>query len=495
MVNADTVPESVDVVVVGSRIAGSAAAITLAHAGRRVLVLDRASFPSDTVSTHLLFPGGLAELQKLGALHSVLAEGAPPIPEIVLGAEGITATGTFSPVDGIDYGLCTRRPQLDMALVNTAREAGAELREKCRLTGLVWHGGRVAGVRYTDGEGAVHEVHAKLVIGADGRDSTVAELVGVATPYKTMSPGRGLAFFYCRDDKAVATGNPRLRGQMSQWRHGTGMGMYFPTNLDGGLILFMPPVPEIARFRKDQKGMYAEMIAACPELSARAEYTEIESKLRSADDTESYFRVSSGPGWALTGDAGHFKDPVIAQGIRDGLRYGRVLAEHAADALDSPALLDRRLREYERLRDAEVLPTFYWGQKHTRPRGVNSVELEAYKQAVKDPKFATAIADCFSRKVTPQQALPLRKALVWTWRALRRPGADYKEVAGAVADDLRLDAMLARDLLMVRLVGRPYGGAGNRWARDGWTPKVALGKHKVARAAKLTERQTLDAAA
>ncbi len=329
---------------------------------------------------------GLAELAKLGALHRVLAEGAPPIPEIVLGAEGVNATGTFSPVDGIDYGLCTRRPQLDMALVTTAREAGAELREKCRLTGLVWQGGRVGGVRYTDGDGAEHVLHCKLVIGADGRESTVAELVGVATPYKTMPPGRGLAFFYCRDDKAVASGDTRLRGQMSQWRHGSGMGMYFPTNLDGGLILFMPPVETIAGFRKDPKGTYEAMLAACPELAARAEWTEIESKLRSADDTESYFRISSGPGWALTGDAGHFKDPVIAQGIRDGLRYGRVLAEHAADALDSPVLLDRQLRDYERLRDAEVLPTFYWAQKHTRPRGVNSVEIEAYKQAVRDPE-------------------------------------------------------------------------------------------------------------
>jgi flavin-dependent dehydrogenase len=474
--------EFADVVVVGSRIAGSAAAITFARARRRVVVLDRAAFPSDTVSTHLMFPGGLAELQKLGALARVLAAGCPPIPKIVLSADGITATGTFTPVDGIDHGLCTRRPELDLALVTTAREAGAEVRERCRVVDLVWHGGRVGGVRYLDADGAERVVHAKLVVGADGRDSTVAELVGAGAPYRTMPPGRGLAFHYVSDPKGLASEDPDARALMCQWRHGPEMGMFWPTNGDGGLALFMPPIPDIARFRKDPKGTWAEKVAGCPELAERLEGTEIEMrKPRTADDTESFFRVSSGPGWALVGDAGHFKDPVIAQGIRDGLRYGRVLAEHAAPALDSPDALDRRVRAYERLRDAEVLPTFYWGQKHTRPRAINSVEREAYKEAVASPAFATAVADTFSRHVTPQQGLPLRKALVWTYRALRQPDGDVREVAGAVAGDLKLDAMLARDLLMVRLIGRPWGGSRDRWARDGWASDMALGQHKTGR--------------
>src|SRR3954452_12255414 len=106
----------VDAVVVGARCAGSAAAIALARAGRRVVALDRVRFPADTISTHLLWPGGVAELQALGALERVMALGAPPLPRALAGAGELNVRGGYTPVDGIDHALCVRRPGLDAAL-------------------------------------------------------------------------------------------------------------------------------------------------------------------------------------------------------------------------------------------------------------------------------------------------------------------------------------------------------------------------------------------
>src|SRR3954454_17674569 len=169
-----TSPEHADAVIVGARCAGSAAAIALARAGRRVVALDRVSFPADTISTHLLWPGGVAELQALGALARVEELGAPPLPRALAGAGDVTVEGDYPPVDGIAHALCVRRPGLDAALVETARAAGAEVREGVRVTEVVFEGGRVAGVRLDDDA----ELRAPLVIGADGRRSTVARLVG-----------------------------------------------------------------------------------------------------------------------------------------------------------------------------------------------------------------------------------------------------------------------------------------------------------------------------
>lgn len=470
-------PERVDVVVVGARIAGNAAAIPLARRGRRVLVLDSAAFPSDTVSTHVMFPGGLAELKRLGALDRVLAAGAPPCPRINLGADGVQVYGTYREVDGIDFGLCTRRPELDMALVTTAREAGAEVRERCKVVDLVWHGGRAGGVRYRDADGVEHLVHARLVIGADGRDSVVAHLVG-STRYRTMPNGRGLAFHYVTDGAAGRGAAPE-RTVLAKWQHGTTSSFFFPSNNDSAVALFMPPVEEITRFRGDAAGTWDRLMGEAPELSARLAGSEKETRLRAAEDTEGFFRVSAGPGWALVGDAGHFKDPVIAQGIREALRTGRLLGEAVAGLLEDPVRLDRTTRACERARDLDVLPTFYWGYKHSRAGAVSAVEAEFYEQGRTDPQIGRDLADTFSRAISPQQLVSIRRELVWTWRALRRPGADRRAIARFVVGELRLDAAMVRDKARVLAGGRPRGHARNRWARDGWTPRMALAEHRV----------------
>lgn len=139
--------ETVDVVIVGSRCAGSAAAIALAKRGRRVVALDSATFPSDTLSTHLFFPNHWAEVERLGALPRVLALKAPMHTRAGLGTAEAELTGPYASYEGFAAGSCVRRPGLDFALVETAREAGAEVRERAKVVGLLRTAGRVSGVR------------------------------------------------------------------------------------------------------------------------------------------------------------------------------------------------------------------------------------------------------------------------------------------------------------------------------------------------------------
>jgi flavin-dependent dehydrogenase len=426
-----TAPERADAIVVGARCAGSAAAIALARAGRRVVALDRVSFPADTISTHLLWPGGVAELQGLGALGHVRQIGAPALPQALAGAGDITVRGTYTPVDGIDYALCVRRTGLDAALVETARSAGAEVREGARVTELVSDGGRVAGVRWTDADGGEHELRAPLVIGADGRRSTVARLVGAERPHRACPSGRACFYAYWEDAR------PDWRSTAAQWREGSELGTAFPCDDGLLLVLLQPPAGRAAEFRADLAGAYTRTALSIPGLAERLAGCRQATKVRAATDIASYFRHSAGRGWALTGDAGHFKDPVTAQGIRDALRYGRALAEAAAPLLDEdPVRLDAAVARWERERDEDCLEVYQWTNIVARGEPMSALEVELYRMAAEDPRVARELLDVFSRSARPADVFTARRTLGLMTRALARRGANRTETIGSAVSDV-----------------------------------------------------------
>jgi len=412
------VTERVDAIVVGARCAGSSAAIALARAGRRVVALDRVAFPADTLSTHLIWPGGVAELQALGALQRVRALGAPPLPRALAGAGALVIRGDYTPVDGIDHALCVRRPGLDAALVETARAVGAEVRERCAVTELVHDRGRVAGVRYRDGDDRERELRAALVIGADGRRSTVARLVAAQRPYRERPSGRACFFAYWEDSRT------EWRATAAQWREGPELGTAFPCDDGLTLVLLQPPEARAGAFRTDLAGEYARTVRSIPALVQRLEGCRQATKVRSATGIASYFRRSTGPGWALAGDAGHFKDPVTAQGIRDALRYGRRLGEVAAPLLEDSVLLDRALRDWERERERDCLEVYQWTNLLARGEPLSPLEIELYREAQDDPQLARRMADVFARSARPADVLTARRTARLAARALgRRSGA------------------------------------------------------------------------
>ena len=421
--------ERVDAVLVGARCAGSAASIALAEAGRRVVSLDRARFPADTISTHLLWPGGMAAVQALGALDRVLEIGAPQLPLASAGAAGYEVRGGYSAVEGIDYAMCVRRPGLDAALIARAREAGAEIREGAKATGLIEDEGRVAGVRYEQ-DGRAFEIRAPLVVGADGRRSTLARELGVERPHTAKASGRSCYYAYWED------GRPERRQIASQWREGSDLGTAFPC--DDGLVLCLlqPSVSRDAEFRSDLSGSYLQTIGAMPSLAERLEGSRLVTKVRAATGIESYFRRSSGPGWALAGDAGHFKDPVTAQGIRDGLHYGRLLGERAAPLLEDRAKLDLALRQWERQRDRECIAVYQWTNLLARGEPMTALEIELYRAAATDPKLAQTMLDVFSRHVSPAAAFGPRRVLKLLGAGLRSPATTRPTLVRSAANEL-----------------------------------------------------------
>ena len=436
--------ESVDAVIVGARCAGSAAAIALASAGRRVIALDRSAFPSDTLSTHLFFPSHYAELARLRALQRVEALGAPHHRQGGLHAKGIAVQGTYNSQEGLEYGGCVRRPGLDLALVETAREAGAEVREKATVTDVIRSPtGRVCGVRWRDRDGDEATISASVVIGADGRRSSMAERLG-SRVHHTWPNGRMMAFAYYED-----AGDDGARAVATQWRAGRELGTIFPC--DGGQLvaLVMPPVERAAEFRADSLAAFERTLDVLPPMAERLDGCSRVTKIRTSYDHPPFFRTSSGPGWALVGDAGHFKDPVIAQGIRDALRFGRLLGEAAAPVLDDPDRLDAALWSWERNRDEECLDSYQWGNRLGLGDRVSPVEEEAYRWLARDER-AREVLDAFARRRPWGRLFSPRRALRWTAAALRRPGADRRAVARVTVRDLTREAVRVRESLSYR---------------------------------------------
>ncbi|AHH18256.1 putative FAD-binding monooxygenase [Nocardia nova SH22a] len=442
--------EFADVVVVGARCAGSAAAIAFARAGRRVVVLDSARFPADTLSTHLLWPAGVAEVAALGALERVRELGAPPLRIAFAAGAGQIVRAPFTPIEGIGYAMCVRRTGFDAALVATARAAGATVYESMRVTELIRDGRRVTGVRAVDRVGAVHEVRARLVVGADGRRSTVARLAGTLEPYRAKPSGRACYFGYWRD------GRPEWRDTAAQWRDGDLLGTAFPCEDGTVLSLIQPPVRRGPRTGRDTERRYREMVAAIPDLAARLDGSELIGRVRSATDIVSYFRHSSGPGWALAGDAGHFKDPVTAQGMRDAMRYGRLLGEHTASVLDDAPALDRAVTRWERQRELECLPMYQWTNRLARGTEMTPLEVQMYRTGATDPHLAALALDVMTRARTPDQLLTPSRAARFAVQALRH--ASPAAVAGTVLQEIRDNAVDWRERQLAR-----WGATVTRW--------------------------------
>jgi flavin-dependent dehydrogenase len=400
------VVERVDVVVVGARLAGCAVAAALARAGRHVVVLDRMGFPSDQLSTHVLMPAGTSELAKLGALPRILACEPSRVRWARIVVEGVSALERLRPAaDGIDYGVCVPRALQDVQLVQAVREQGAEIREHCTVESLRWRGGRVVGVRYRDGEGAEHELACTLLVGADGRRSTVAALVGAWTPYRISRNGRGLVFRYLEDPLAGGIEAETY----CQWREGDSFAFAFPSTPVGRLlVLFMGHRGEVSYARADPEGYWQRKLAEHPGVAARVAGAPAGTKLRSTGQTPAFFRASSGPGWALAGDAGHFKDPVTGQGMRDAMFAGRTLAERVLPVLDDAEEVDRATRVWEAARDHECLPAYHFANSDTRVERQSAAVCELVRDAARttDPD----ITDLFGRARTLQQIVTAPRA-------------------------------------------------------------------------------------
>jgi menaquinone-9 beta-reductase len=333
--------EQFDVVVVGARCAGSPLATMLARRGLRVCLLDRSEFPSDTLSTHVIQPCGVAILGRLGVLDAVLGAGAASLTLFTLLAEDARIDAECDVEAFGAPGLCVRRVTLDHLLVEAAAAAGAEVRTGTTVRTLLQEDGRVAGVETERGP-----LRAALVVGADGRRSTVAALVG-AGEYHVAPPRRLFAWAYF---EGVANTEGRLRlGRLGKLA-------FLASPTDSGLYMagVCPLLDAKDAFLADREGSFTAGLRAWPELADLLAGASRIGSIRVMSNWHGYFREAAGPGWALLGDAGHFKDPTPAQGIADALRQAERLAAAVEAGLGGAVNIDDELDRWWRWRDQDA---------------------------------------------------------------------------------------------------------------------------------------------
>lgn len=452
-----TIIEKADVVIVGARCAGSAAAVPLARAGHKVIVLDKARFPSDTLSTHVLVPNGVQELQFMGALPKILALGPSKSRHLTVQDGDVQISERFRPFSGIDYGLCIPRVLQDAALVEAAREAGAEVREHTKVEDVVWQDGRAAGVYYRNRD-TEHEIQATLVIGADGRRSRIAAEVGAWTPYRASKNGRGFVFRYVDDPLGAAAPDA-----FQIFRSHSDHVLVLPSCPAGRTVVVnMVDATQLADYRADPDGCWQRMITRNPALEARVGGAPNLSKMRQTADLSSFYRRASGPGWALAGDAGHFKDPVTGNGMRDALKFGRLLGEQAASTLHDPKELDGALRDWEAARDADTISTYHWGNRESRPGPTSPLVREVLRTFVGDER--PSLSDTFNRARPVESVINPTRLVTGLLRAWRAPGADRRAIIRELRTELPLEVSLRRH----RLLDGFRSTRPTATERDGW---------------------------
>ena len=336
-----------DAIVVGARCAGAPTAMLLARKGYRVLVVDRATFPSDTLSTHVIHAPGVAALKRWGVLDKVTASGCPPVETYSFDFGPFTIKGTPRPVDGISAAYAPRRTILDKILVDAAVQAGAEMRERFTVEEIVVEDGVVVGIRGHDEGGNSVVERARVVIAADGRNSALAKAVQphqynekpmLQWSYYTYWSGLPVDGFeiFIRPDRGGAA---------------------ISTN-DGLTMLVVGwPFAESSAYKADVEANYLKTLDLVPELARRVRGAKREERFYGGS-VPNFFRKPYGNGWVLVGDAGYNKDPITAQGISDAFRDSERCSTALDEVFTGARSFDDALAEYHSSRDTHALAIY-----------------------------------------------------------------------------------------------------------------------------------------
>jgi 2-polyprenyl-6-methoxyphenol hydroxylase-like FAD-dependent oxidoreductase len=331
-----------DVIVVGARCAGSPLAMLLARQGYRTLLVDRSTFPSDTVSTHVIHPPGVAALERWGLLEPVVATGCPPVGRYSFDFGPVTLAGAPGTAEN-PFAYAPRRTLLDKILIDAAAAAGAEVREGFSVEEVLFADGKATGVR--GGSGVTER--ARVVVGADGRNSVVAKAVEAA-PYEEVAP---LTVGYYSYWSGLPTDTFEAYS-----RPGRGWAVC-PTNDGLTMVVGGWPHAELAEHRDDVEATLTATFASAPAFLDRIRAAKREERIVGSS-VPNYFRVPFGDGWALVGDAGYSRDFITAQGITDAFLDAEELARSLDEALSGKAPFGEALGRYQGRRDARAMPHY-----------------------------------------------------------------------------------------------------------------------------------------
>jgi flavin-dependent dehydrogenase len=411
-----------DVVIVGARCAGATLARFLARAGASVLLLEKDRLGSDQLlSTHTIHPPGLDVLDDVGVGDAVRAV-APPTHVVRLRKNEAFVEIEF-PANRAEY--CPRRARLDGLLQDAAASAGVEILDRTRVTSLVRDGDRVVGVRATESGGQEHEFRASLVVGADGRHSTVArqveaeEYLGYDAP-RAMFWGYWNAPAFWRTDPAYGFG-------MYVANTGGHIRVIFQTDHDQLLIGSLPPVEQAATWRSNPDAALIRDLASDSTVGPLIAGSAPDGRVRGTVKERYFFRRAAGSGWMLVGDAGHHKEFVIGDGITEALLQARSLAVAIAQGTDAA------LHRWWRARDVEALPYFFLGRDEGALGPPMELQQVVFSNVARRPDLRARMAATMEHRLSPDATLPVRQVLLWTLgaaiRGSRRVVPDFIAIA------------------------------------------------------------------
>lgn len=339
-----TEPERYDAIVVGARVAGASTAMLLARRGLRVLMVDRRRPGSDTLSTHALMRGGVLQLQRWGLLERVRETGAQPVRRTTFHYGDTVEEIDLKPSAGIDALFAPRRNILDSLLVDAAVDAGVEIRFGVTVRSLLERrGGRVVGIAARTSAGHPFQAEAPITVGADGLRSLVARRTGAPTE-KRGSAASSIIYSYWSGKIA--------EGYEFFYRPGVSAGL-IPTNGGETCVWVGAPAQRFtAELRRSLERSFHRVLGeAAPEAVPRLrDAGRRESRFYGFPGVPGFMRRPYGAGWALVGDASHFKDPLSAHGITDALRDAELLADAVA-AIAGGAPEHAALAAYAQARD------------------------------------------------------------------------------------------------------------------------------------------------
>lgn len=337
-----------DVIVVGARCAGSPTAMLLARKGYRVLLLDRATFPSDAPRGHYIHQPGVARLKRWGLLDQLRASNCPPIRSIAIDAGSFMLTGSPPALDGVAEAYGPRRSVLDKLLVDAAAQAGAVVQEGFMVKELLMEGEEVTGIRGGTSDRDTVTERAKLVVGADGLHSLVARTV--RAPSYRVKQSLTCAYFSYWSGVVIEALESYKPERCSIFA--------FPTNDHLACITVEWPLQDFPSVRSDIEGHFHASIELVPRLAERVRNGRREDRFLGTAEQPNFYRKPYGPGWALVGDAGYQKDAVLAQGITDAFRDAELLAEAIDAGLAGRVPLEEALAAYEQQRNAASMPLY-----------------------------------------------------------------------------------------------------------------------------------------
>ncbi|MBL0385081.1 NAD(P)/FAD-dependent oxidoreductase [Tumebacillus sp. ITR2] len=347
-----------DAIVVGARCAGSTAAYYLSRAGYRVLLVDRTFFPSDVLSTHTLFNNTVDTLRDMGVLDKLLETDTPVVNGCRFQFDDAVIEGNMPLYNGESASYCFRRTYFDQILLDHARaQEGVTALEGFRVTETLEENGTVIGVRGHLRDGDVQEFRAKIVIGADGRVSTIRKQVEAQLKFSTPTDyGTYYGYF------ANLPAHPH--SYLEIYQLGIPRAYIFPTSDGHHIVAACFPLADkdlIQLFKKEPEKTlrdYMTNFMGETNIPERLEKAVLAEPIKGILDFDNHWYQGMGKGWALTGDAICFKDPGMGQGMHDAIFGARILANVLSRYEDWAANWEEMSNAYQQEIESEFMVRF-----------------------------------------------------------------------------------------------------------------------------------------